>query len=105
MLVPRVHAGKMGFGGAAMPIHDWTRVEPGDFRDLHQVWTVEIRNALNRGLLRLPYFAMAEQITARPIPDVVTLQSRRTAGGTGEVAVKDRPPTARIVQRLEIVAY
>ncbi len=29
-----------------MPIHDWTRLEPGDFHDFHQCWVVEIRNAL-----------------------------------------------------------
>jgi hypothetical protein len=40
-----------------MPIHDWTRVEPGDFHDFHQCWTVEIRNALNRGLLPPDYMA------------------------------------------------
>jgi hypothetical protein len=57
-----------------MAIHDWTRVEPGDFHDFHQVWTVEIRNALNRGLLPPDYFAMTDQITGRPIPDVVALQ-------------------------------
>ena len=34
-----------------MPIHDWTRLEPGDFHDFHQCWVVEIRNALNGGLL------------------------------------------------------
>ena len=56
-----------------MPIHDWTRLEPGDFHDFHQCWVVEIRNALNRGLLPPEYMAMAEQVTGRsPIPDVVT---------------------------------
>ena len=30
-----------------MPIHDWTRVEAGDFHDFHQCWVVAIRNALN----------------------------------------------------------
>lgn len=88
-----------------MPIHDWTRVEAGDFHDFHQVWTVEIRNALNRGLLPDGFFAMTDQITGRPIPDVVTLQSRRPTGGTGGVAVKERPPTARMVKRLEKVDY
>ena len=26
-----------------MPIHEWTRLEPGDFHDVHQCWVVEIR--------------------------------------------------------------
>ena len=61
-----------------MPIHDWTRLEPGDFHDFHQCWVVELRNALNGGLLPPGYMAMAEQVTGRPIPDVVTLQTRAT---------------------------
>ncbi len=50
-----------------MPIHDWTRLEPGDFHDFHQCWVVEIRNALNGGLLPPEYMAMTEQVTGRPI--------------------------------------
>ena len=63
-----------------MPIHDWTRLEPGDFHDFHQCWVVEIRNALNGGLLPPEYMAMAEQVTGRPIPDVVTLQLAHSEG-------------------------
>ena len=59
-----------------MPIHDWSRVEPGIFHDFHQAWTVEIRNALNGGGLPAGYFALAEQVLGGPIPDVVTLQRR-----------------------------
>lgn len=88
-----------------MPIHDWTRVEPGDFHDFHQCWVVEIRNALNRGLLPPEYMAMTDQITGRPIPDVVTLQTRQPAGPAGGVAVADTPPSARVVARREKVNY
>jgi len=35
-----------------MPIHDWTRVDAGMFRDFHQDWTVELCRSLNAG--RLP---------------------------------------------------
>jgi hypothetical protein len=34
-----------------MPLHDWTKVEPGVFHDFHQSWLVEIRTALNKKLL------------------------------------------------------
>lgn len=88
-----------------MPIHDWTRVEPGDFHDFHQGWIIEIRNALNRGLLPPGYIAMAEQITGRPIPDVVALQTRRPPDSGHGVAVKDAPPTARVIARFEKVIY
>jgi hypothetical protein len=87
-----------------MPIHDWTRVEAGDFHDFHQVWTIEIRNALNRGVLPPGYFAMAEQITGRPIPDVVALQSRRPAGASSGTGVKERP-NARVVARFQKAEY
>lgn len=89
-----------------MPIHDWTRLEPGDFHDFHQSWTVGIRNALNGGLLPPDYMAMVEQVTGRPIPDVVTLQTRRPAEGTGGgVALQESPPTARVISRIEKVIY
>ena len=67
-----------------MPIHDWTRMEPGDFHDFHQGWVIRIRDALNQGPLPPGYMAMAEQVTGGPIPDVVTLQAGRpgrTAAG------------------------
>jgi hypothetical protein len=89
-----------------MPIHDWTRVEAGDFHDFHQCWVVELRNALNRGLLPPEYMAMTDQITGRPIPDVVTLQTRQpNKSGPGGVAVKDAPPSARLVKKLEGINY
>jgi hypothetical protein len=58
-----------------MPIHDWTRLEPGDFHDFHQGWVVEICNALNGGQPPGAYMAMSEQVTGRPIPDVDAFQS------------------------------
>jgi hypothetical protein len=89
-----------------MPIHDWTRVEAGDFHDFHQCWIVAIRNALNTGLLPPGYLAMAEQVTGRPIPDVVTLQAREPKGGSeGGIAVATAPPTARLISRIERVNY
>jgi hypothetical protein len=88
-----------------MPIHDWIRVEPGDFHDFHQGWIIGIRDALNGGLLPPGYIAMAEQITGRPIPDVVTLQTVPPPASGGGVAVKDAPPKARVIKRFEKVVY
>ncbi len=34
-----------------MPIHDWTRLEPGDFHDFHQRSVAEIRERLRRASL------------------------------------------------------
>ncbi len=84
-----------------MPIHDWSRVEPGIFHDFHQAWTIEIRNALNGGGLPRGFFALTEQILAGPIPDVVTLKRQATVAdqspGPGAIAVADAPPQARFV--------
>jgi hypothetical protein len=89
-----------------MPIHDWTRLEAGDFHDFHQCWVVGIRNALNGGLLPPEYMAMAEQVTGRPIPDVVTLQTRTPKGGeSGGIAVATAPPSARVIAKLEKTNY
>jgi len=88
-----------------MPIHDWTRLEPGDFHDFHQCWVVEIRNALNGGLLPPEYMAMAEQVTGRPIPDVVTLQTRGPQNGSGGIAVATAPPTARVIAKFDKINY
>jgi Protein of unknown function (DUF4058) len=88
-----------------MPIHDWTRLEPGDFHDFHQCWVVGIRNALNGGLLPAGYMAMAEQVTGRPIPDVVTLQTRNSRDDEGGIAVATAPPAARVIAKFEKVNY
>jgi Protein of unknown function (DUF4058) len=89
-----------------MPIHDWTRLEAGDFHHFHQVWVVAIGNALNGGLLPPGYLAMVEQVTGRPISDVVTLQARAPSeGAEGGIAVATAPPTARLIARIEGINY
>lgn len=91
-----------------MPIHEWTRVDPGGFHHFHQAWTIEIANALNAGGLPRDYFALAEQIVSGPIPDVVTLKRRGDpfdAAEPGGVAVADAPPQARFVTSAEIDRY
>src|SRR4051794_37951305 len=44
-------------GESVMPLHDWTRVEAGIFHDFHNAWVVELRTALNGGLLPPDYYA------------------------------------------------
>jgi hypothetical protein len=58
-----------------MPAHDWTRVEAGIFHDFHTAWILEIRKALNDGLLPGGYYALAEQYTGQGIADVLTLHA------------------------------
>ena len=63
-----------------MPLHDWTRVTPNDFHDLHVSWIAAIRTRLNTGLLPAGYYAMAEHVVPPFAPDVLTLN---TAGRDG----------------------
>ena len=88
-----------------MPIHDWTRLEAGDFHDFHQCWVIAIRNSLNAGLLPPDYMAMAEQITGRPIPDVVTLNVSEPRGESGGIAIDTVPPSARVIAKAERINY
>src|SRR2546429_3971768 len=89
-----------------MPIHDWTRVRPNRFHDFHQSWTIAIRNALNAGRLPPGYFAMVEQKTGGPEPDVVTLELTPPASpAPGGLAVDLQPPKARFVTRCEAAGY
>jgi hypothetical protein len=88
-----------------MPIHDWTRLEPGDFHHFHQRWVSAIADALNGGLLPPEYMALVGQVTGRPIPDVVALDARPSKDMPGGVSVTDAPPAARTVARLKKVAY
>jgi hypothetical protein len=48
---------------------------------------------------------MAEQVTGRPIPDVVTLQTRELEDEQGGIAVETAPPTARVIAKLERINY
>ncbi len=98
-----------------MPIHDWTRVDAGIFHHFHHGWIEEIGRALNRGLLPPDYYAMAEQITGHPGPDVLTLRvpkgspstgsTPRTDKPNGGVAVAQTPPRVRFHATTEIDIY
>jgi hypothetical protein len=88
-----------------MPIHDWTRLEAGDFHDFHQGWVVNLAGALNGGLLPTEYMARIEQVTGRPIADVDAPETREPRGGSGGIAIATAPPTARVIARIERVDY
>lgn len=89
-----------------MPVHDWSRVRSNRFHDFHQSWTISIRNALNAGLLPSGYFAMVEQRTGGPEPDVITLETAPPAGqGPAGTAVAVHPPKARFVTRSAAAGY
>ncbi len=89
-----------------MPIHDWTRVRSNRFHDFHQKWTIAICNVLNGGPLPPGYFAMVEQQTGGPEPDVITLELKPPAGAEpGGLAIDLHPPRTQIVMRSESAGY
>jgi hypothetical protein len=95
-----------------MPIHDWSRVPSGLFHDFHQGWSVEIRNALNRGVMPEGYYAYIEQKTSMVEerkrlyePDLVAIEfeSRSRSGKKpvrrGATATLETP-RAHVIQEL-----
>src|SRR5271166_5693013 len=89
----------MADGGAAMPIHDWTRVRANRFHHFHQTWTANLAAALNSGRLPPGFFALAEQITGGPEADVLALELTPPAGtpSLSGMTVGVAPPNARFV--------
>jgi Protein of unknown function (DUF4058) len=88
-----------------MPIYDWTRVDAGLFHAFHLSWVAVLSRALNAGVLTPDYFALPEQSTQRPVPDVLTLELASGCdepNGTGSgLAVAVAPPRTRVVRRAE----
>jgi hypothetical protein len=64
---------------AAVPIHDWTRVDAGLFHAFHQSWIVKLCDSLNSGVLSADYFALTEQAVRGPGPDVLDLRRASNA--------------------------
>jgi hypothetical protein len=92
-----------------MPIHDWTRVDAGLFHAFHQDWIGVLARALNAGVLPPDYFALREQSTPGPVPDVLTLElpsghDEPNENGSG-LAVAIAPPRTRLVRRAEETIY
>jgi hypothetical protein len=92
-----------------MPIHDWTRVSAGTFHDFHLAWIIQLRNALNGGLLPEDYYTQAEAQQA--LPSLVTVKMDDPAGSEPEfyarkkvALVVHRSDDDRVIARLEIVS-
>ncbi len=54
-----------------MPIHDWTRVQPGTYHNFHFLWLARLLDCLNAGVLPEGWFAMAERRTGESVTDVL----------------------------------
>src|SRR6478736_2713112 len=88
----------------AMPIHDWTRVNPGIFHHFHLEWIGDLSRVLNRGLLPPAYYALAEQIAGGFGPDVLTLErpdDPPAVEASAAIALATTPPRVRLRLRAE----
>jgi hypothetical protein len=90
-----------------MPMHDWTRVDAGIFHDFHVAWSVELRNALNEGILPSDYYALVEQHAGRRAADLIALSRTAPPGElaplpapTGGLAVAEAPPLVAYTMEL-----
>lgn len=86
-----------------MPIHEWSRVDPGLFHHFHQGWTVALADALNTGLLAPAYFALLQQVIAGSIPDYVQRSELDSyAQRANHISVRHRH--GQVVALIEIVS-
>jgi hypothetical protein len=74
-----------------MPIHDWTRVSAGTYHHMHQAWITELSRALNNGILPPAFYALAEQVAGRTVPDVLTLEYVREGLAAEGFEARDLP--------------
>ena len=92
-----------------MPVHDWTRVDSGIFHDFHQAWLVELKKALNSGLLPPDLYALVEQVSGpTAVPDVLTLHDQNRPNGepvSGGLMLADAPPAVRATERADASTY
>jgi Protein of unknown function (DUF4058) len=61
-----------------MPVHDWSRVSAGIFHAFHLSWVVEIKKALNTGLLPSDFYAQIEQTSGEFGPEVTAIETAST---------------------------
>jgi len=86
-----------------MPIHDWSRLKAGLFRDFHNRWYSELSKLMNERLLPPDYYALIEQNAGDNLTDVLTLHHPNgLGGGTYEIppgcepiAVAEMPPRVK----------
>jgi hypothetical protein len=85
-----------------MPLHDWSRIPAGLFHDFHQTWSIQIKLALNSGILPKGISALVEQRSGPRESDVLAIESlgrpRSDFVDDGGVATSV-PPVTRFVGR------
>jgi hypothetical protein len=85
-----------------MPIHDWSRIPAGLFHDFHQTWSVQIKLALNAGILPRGISALVEQRSGPRESDVLAIEHLaipRSEFGKDSGIATLAPPVTRFAGR------
>jgi hypothetical protein len=92
-----------------MPLHDWTRVSAGTYHAFHDAWITFLQEALNKGILPEPYYALGEQRAGETGPDLLALHEQNGGGliaaandVPGMLAVADAPPRVHLAQEASL---
>ncbi len=91
-----------------MPMHDWSRVPAGLFHDFHQTWSIQIKLALNAGILPKGLSALVERRSGPRESDVLAIESlgrSRSEFGTDAGVATSVPPVTRFVGRTSKQIY
>lgn len=92
-----------------MPIHNWSRIPSGLFHDFHQTWSIQIKMALNAGILPKGISALVEQRTGPREPDVIAIERYgmvpRTGWENDSGVATLVPPVTRFVGRTSNQIY
>jgi hypothetical protein len=87
-------------GGDFMPMHDWSRIPAGLFHDFQQTWLIQIKLALNAGILPKGLSALVEQRSGSRESDVLAIEGLgrpRSEFATDGGVATSVPPTTRFV--------
>lgn len=84
-----------------MPIHDWSDADVLYYHNLHRGWTVELKRALNRGLLPDGHYAMLER-SGIPEADPQESEAANYARRTDRVLIRRRDD--HVAATIEIVS-
>ncbi len=91
-----------------MPLHDWSRIPAGLFHDFHQTWAIEIKRALNAGILLSGLSALVEKRIGPRESDVLAIESLTRPpseiGNDSGVATLE-PPVTRFAGRTSKQIY
>jgi uncharacterized protein DUF4058 len=98
-----------------MAVHDWSKVVAGNFHDFHQAWIIAIRDVLNGGILPDGFYAMAEQVSKGPIPDVLAMAADNSpktnidtmllAGCGKALKALENPPQVKYTEQGDVDIY